>query len=1057
MRHVRRIAVRCLAASVVVIVLAFSLCAQTLDQNTLKGMKWRLVGPFRGGRVLTVAGIASDPNTYYFGAVAGGVWKTTNGGLSWSPLFDKEPVSSIGSIAVAPSDPNVIYAGTGEACIRGDISYGDGVYKSLDAGKTWTHAGLEDTRHIGKVIVDPRHPEIVFVAALGHAFGPNEERGVFRSQDGGKTWQRVLYKDDKTGAIDVAFDPTNANILYAAMYEAGRTPWSLTSGGPGSGLYKSSDGGITWTQLQGHGLPKGLLGKIGLAVSPTNPSRVYALIEAEEGGLYRSDDAGESWQKINDDHRFRQRAWYFTHIFADPASDSGVYILNTTMYRSTDGGKSFQAVPGTHSDRHDLWIDPANPSRMIEGDDGGAAITTDGGRKWTAEDNQPTAQFYHVAADNQFLYRLYGAQQDSSSVSIGSRSDDGAIGVRDWYSVGGGESGFVIPDPQNSNVIYADSYDGRITRYDKSNGQEQDISAWPLNPMGYPAAELKHRFQWTSPIAISGNDPAVIYQGAEVLFKTSDGGMAWSIVSPDLTRNDKNKQGSSGGPITQDNTSAEYYDTIFSIAVSPVDSGLIWVGSDDGLVHVTRDGGKTWSNATPKGLPEWSKVSLIDASPHDAGTAYLAIDRHALDDFRPYIYKTVDYGKTWTSITAGLRATDYVHAVREDPARKGLLFAGTETGVYTSFDDGGHWQSLQLELPTVPVYDLIVHGNDLILATHGRGFWVLDDVSPLRQLNSSVEAEEIHLYAPGVAYRFRGGSSEIPKGRSLGANPPGGAIIDYSFKAEPKDAVTLEILDGGGKVIRKYSSKAKKEEKVGPDEDSESSQKNEQVPAAVGLNRFVWDLRYEPASKVPGIATWSGSPVGPLAVPGKYELRLIAEGKTYTAPIEVKEDPRIQVSLEDLQKQFDLALKISDRVAVAHDAVNQIRGLRSQLAALKKRLGADSKYGEIVAAADKLSAEITATEEAIIQPKSKSGEDPLNYPVRLADQMMALGHTVDSADAAPTQASYAVFEDLDAKIEEQVAKWKQVREKDLGELNARIRSADIPAISVAPAERSDSQ
>jgi hypothetical protein len=491
--------------------------------------------------------------------------------------------------------------------------------------------------------------------------------------------------------------------------------------------------------------------------------------------------------------------------------------------------------------------------------------------------------------------------------------------------------------------------------------------------------------------------------------------------------------------------------------VSPVENGLIWVGSDDGLVHVTRDGGKTWSDVTPKGLPEWSKVSLIDASPHNAGTAYLAIDRHALDDFRPYIYKTADYGKTWTSITDGLRANDYVHAVREDTARKGLLFAGTETGVYASFDDGGHWQSLQLELPTVPVYDLIVHGDDLILATHGRGFWVLDDISPLRQSSSSVEADGIHLYSPAVAFRFRGGSSEIPKGRSLGANPPDGAIIDYSFKAEPKDAVTLEILDGGGKVIRKYSSKAKKDEKEAPDEDSESSPKNEQAPAAVGLNRFVWDLRYQPASNVAGIATWSGNPVGPLAVPGMYQVRLIAEGKTYTAPMEVKQDPRIQVSLEDLQKQFDLALKISNRVAEAHDAVNQIRDVRGQLAALKKRIGTESKSAEIVAAGDKLSAEMTAIEEAIIQPKSKSGEDPLNYPVRLADQMMALGHTVDSADAAPTQASNVVFEYLDAKIEEQVAKWKQIREKDLAELNARIRGADIPAISMAPAKRSDSQ
>jgi len=1028
--------------------LARPLCAQTLDENTLKGLKWRLVGPFRGGRVLTVAGVPGDPNVYYFGAVAGGVWKTTNGGLSWVPLFDKQPVSSIGSLAIAPSDANVIYVGTGEACIRGDISYGNGVYKSLDAGKTWNHTGLDDTRHIGKVIVDPHHPEIVFVAALGHAYGRNEARGVFRSEDGGKTWRKVLYKDDKTGAIDVVFDPTNSNVLYAALWEASRTPWSLTSGGPGSGLYKSSDGGATWKQLEGHGLPKGVLGRIGVAVSPTNPSRVYALIEADEGGLYRSDDAGETWQKINDDHRFRQRAWYFTHIFADPAVDSGVYILNTTMYRSTDAGKSFEAVGGTHSDRHDLWIDPTNPQRMIEGDDGGAAITTDGGKKWTAEDNQPTGQFYHVAADNRFLYRLYGAQQDSSSVSIASRADRGAIGPSDWYSVGGGESGFVIPDPQNENVVFADSYDGHLTRYDRSVGQVQDISSWPLNPMGYPASELKHRFQWTSPLASSPHDPKVIYQGAEVLFKSTDAGMTWTAMSPDLTRNDKTKQQSSGGPITQDNTSAEYYDTIFAIAVSPVTKDVTWVGSDDGLVHVTRNDGKDWVDATSKTVPEWSKISLIDASPHESGTAYVAVDRHALDDFRPYIYKVTDYGKTWTAIIAGLPANDYVHAVREDPARKGLLFAGTETGVYVSFDDGTRWQSLQLNLPTVPVYDLIVHQDDLVLATHGRSFWILDDISALRQLTSGVESEDVHLYTPAVAYRFRGGSSEIPPGRSLGANPPDGAVIDYGLKSEWKEAIHLDILDANGNVIRKYSSKAKPDQKRPEEEESESVKKGAQIPEAAGLNRFVWDLRYEPPSKVPGIISWADSPTGPLVVPGNYAARLSDGDKNYMAPIEVREDPRIHTSESDLQKQFDLALRIRDCITQADDAVNEIRDVRSQLASLKKRIANDSKSAEIVSAADNLSKEMTAVEEGMVQPKSKSGEDPLNYPVQLADQLMELSGTVESADTAPTQASYAVFEGLHTALDAQIAKWNQIRDKELPAFNEKIRQADIPTIAV---------
>ncbi|MFY9529577.1 MAG: hypothetical protein WAR24_11770 [Candidatus Acidiferrales bacterium] len=1028
---------------------------QALNENTLKGMKWRLVGPFRGGRVLAVEGIAGDVNTYYFGGVAGGVWKTTDGGLTWSPLFDKQPVSSIGSIAAAPSDPNVVYVGTGEACIRGNISFGNGVYKSVDAAKTWTRIGLDDTRHIGKVIVDPRNPDVVFVAALGHAYGPNEQRGVFRSTDGGKTWQKVLYKDDKTGAIDITFDPTNSHILYAALWEAHRTPWSLESGGPGSGLYKSSDGGANWKRLEAHGLPKGMLGRIGVAVSGADPNRVYALIEAEEGGLYRSDDAGESWEKINDDHRFRQRAWYFTHIFADPKAVDVLYILNTGMFRSTDGGKSFNVIAARHGDRHDLWIDRTNPQRMIEADDGGASITTDGGQSWSSEDNQPTAQFYHVATDNQFLYRIYGAQQDNSTVSIASRSDEGAIGRADWYAVGGGESGFVVPDPRNANIVYAGSYDGLITRYDKGNGQLRDISSWPLNPMGSGAAGLKHRFQWTAPIAISPHDPDTIYHGGEVLFKTTNGGMSWTIISPDLTRNDKSKQQSSGGPITKDNTSVEYYDTIFAIAESPVEKGLIWTGSDDGLVHVTRDGGKNWSDVTPKDLPEWSLVSLIEPSPHDAATAYMAIDRHKLDDFRPYIYRTTDYGRSWTKIAGGLPEGSYVHAVREDPARRGMLFAGTETGIFVSFDDGARWQSLQLNLPTTPIHDLVVHGNDLVVATHGRSFWVLDDISPVRQLQMKTADEDVHLYAPGVAYRFRGGAFPVPKGWSLATNPPDGAILSYALKSASKEAITLEILDGDGRVIRKYSSK-KKEEQEQPSEGPEFERGSEQLPAEAGLNRFVWDLRHEPPSKVPGAVSWGGAAVGPLAVPGKYQVKLTVEGKSLTAPVEIKEDPRISVSQAELQKQFELGLRIRDRVSEAHDAVNQIREVRNQLDALRKRLGGNEKNKVLAVAADDLKKKMAGIEETLIQPKSKSSEDPLNYPIQTADQLMALGSTVDSADAAPTEASYIVFDELNQRLDAQLAQWKGIRERDLAALNDQIQRENLPAVSVSSKKEGES-
>ncbi len=1023
--------------------------AQTLQDDSLKGMKWRLIGPFRGGRVLAVTGVSGEPNVYYFGGVAGGVWKTTNGGVSWLPIFDKEAIASIGSIAVAPSDSNVIYAGTGEACIRGNISFGNGVYKSVDAGKTWTHIGLEDTRHIGRVIVDPQNPDVVFVAALGHAFGANAERGVFRSADGGKSWQKVLYKDDKTGAIDITFARTNSHILYAALWQVNRTPWSLDSGGPGSGLYKSSDGGATWKHLEGHGLPKGVLGRIGVSVSGADPSRVYALIEAEEGGVYRSDDAGETWQKTDGDHRFTQRAWYFTHIFADPKAVDTVYILNTGMYRSTDGGKSWSLVSAPHGDRHGLWIDPTNPARMIEGDDGGATITVDGGKSWTPQSNQPTAQFYHVATDNRFLYQVYGAQQDNSTVSIASRTDGGIIDRANWYPAGGGESGFVVPYPPDPDIVYAGSYDGLITRYNRKNGDERVISAWPENPMGRGAADLKYRFQWTAPIALSPQDPNVLYHGAQMLLKSTDAGQSWTAISPDLTRNEKNKQKSSGGPIMQDNTSVEYYDTIFAIAPSPVEKDQIWVGTDDGLVQLTRDGGKNWTNVTPRDLPEWGTVSLIEPSTREAGTAYVAVDTHRLDNFHPYVFKTADFGKTWRKITNGLPYQSYVHAVREDPKRKGLLFAGLETGIYVSFDDGSHWQSLQLNLPRAPIHDLAIHGNDLIVATHGRAFWILDDISPLRQAGGKTFEEDAHLYAPAPAYRFRGGGGfSLPPGVPVGSNPPNGAVIDYAPKTAPKDSISLEILDSGGKLIRQFSSKKEKESEP-PSEFVDSGRGGGTLPTEAGLNRFVWDLHSEPPSRVPGAVSWGGRPVGPLVVPGNYQVKLTVAGKTFTAPLEVKEDPRIETSQADLEKQFDLALKIRDRVGAGNDAVNQIRSVRAQIDALKKRLNGNEKDKSIVSAADELNKKISAVEEQVIQPKSKSSEDPLNFPIMIVDQLMALGSAVENSETAPTAGSYAVFEELSKKLEEQLAKWKELQEKDLAALNAMIHKEEIPAVAPA--------
>ncbi|MGH8275899.1 MAG: WD40/YVTN/BNR-like repeat-containing protein, partial [Steroidobacteraceae bacterium] len=679
--------------------------AAQVNPELFSGMKWRQIGPFRGGRVLAVSGVPGDPATWYFGAAAGGVWKSTNAGNTWQPIFDGQKIASIGAIAVADSDHNILYVGTGEACPRGDITYGDGVYKSLDAGKTWQHVGLTDTRHIGAIIVDPENPDIAFVAALGHVFGPNEERGIFRTGDGGKTWQRVLFRDRDTGGIDVVFDPHNPNTLFASLWQMRRQPWKFSSGGPGSGLYRSTDGGHGWRQIVGHGLPGGPLGRIGVSVSGADGKRVYAAIEAKEGGIFRSDDGGDSWTRINPDHRFRQRAWYYSHIFADPDAVDTVYVLNTGAFRSTDGGKSFQLLPAPHGDYHALWIDPRDPRRLINGNDGGATLSLDGGTTWTREDNQPTAQFYHVAVDNHWPYRVYGAQQDNSTIAIASRDDEGVIGRQDWYPVGGGESGYIAPDPRDPDIVYANADSGQMTRYDHRTGNLRDVSMYPLDVSGNAAESLQYRIQWTEPVFVSRHDSNVLYTAAQFVLKSTDQGRSWKRISGDLTRNDKSKQHPSGGPITLDITSVEYYDTVFALAESPLQKGLLWAGSDDGLIHVTRDDGRTWQNVTPTDMPEWSMVSIIEPSPHDAKAAYAAIDRHKLDDLKPLIYKTHDGGRTWTRIVAGIPDGAYVRSVREDPKRKGLLYAGTELGVYLSFDDGEHWQPLQLNLPVTPVHD----------------------------------------------------------------------------------------------------------------------------------------------------------------------------------------------------------------------------------------------------------------------------------------------------------------------------------------------------------------
>ncbi|HKS73122.1 MAG TPA: hypothetical protein VJQ82_07990 [Terriglobales bacterium] len=1017
------------------------------EDPTFKGMKYRVIGPFRGGRSLTASGIAGDPTTYYFGATGGGVWKSSDGAMTWSSIFDKEAVSSIGSLAVAPSDPNIVYVGTGEACIRGNISHGDGVYKTLDGGKTWKNVGLRDTRAIGKVIVNPTNPDIVYVAALGHPYGPNAERGIFRSMDGGKTWDKVLYKDEDTGGIDITFDPRNSNVLYASLWQARRTPWSLNSGGPGSGIYRSNDAGATWKRLDGHGLPKEPYGKIGLAVA-ANSERVYALIEAHDGGIYRSDDSGDTWQLVNDDHAFLQRAWYYMHIIADPQDPDTVYVLNVDFHKSTDGGRTFNKVKVPHGDNHGLWIDPRNPRRMIASNDGGVTVTLDAGKTWSREDNQPTAQFYHVITDTRTPYYVYGAQQDNSTIGIASRSDNGVIDTPDWYAVGGGEAGYIAPYPPDPNIVYAGDYEGKITRFDKRTGQVKEVTVYPDLTDGGGAANLEHRFQWTAPIIISPNDPNTIYHGGERLFKTTDGGVHWEAISPDLTRNDKSKQQASGGSITIDDTGTEYYDTIFAIAESPLAKGTIWAGTDDGLIQLTRDGGKNWTNVTPKDLPDWSRISLIDASPHDAGTAYVAVDRHQLDDYHPYVYKTGDYGKTWSKITKGIADDTFVRAVREDPKRRGLLYAGTEKGVFVSFNDGADWRALQLNLPTTPVHDLVVKDNDLVLATHGRAFWILDDVSPLRQYSDEIARQDVHLYAPATATRLHS-VDDVPKPILVGENPPYGAVIYYSLKQAPKNEATIEILDGSGSVIRKFSSKKTVELDEPPDPDDKKPE--QQIKTEAGLNRFIWDLRYESATRVPDYYLWEykDGALGPLAVPGKYQMRLTVDGQSQSAPFEVKLDPRVNVSQADLQKQFDLLLQIRDQISTVYNAVNQIQDVRTQMDGLQKRLPDVASNHPVLTAASGLDAKLVSVRDGLAQLKIKANEDSLVYPQRVDSKLAFLALAVgDSTDSAPTESEYQQFERLKKQADGYLAQWKELQSTDLAAFQKLMAGQNIQAIVV---------
>ncbi len=1009
------------------------------DTSLYNALEWRSIGPFRGGRVTTVAGHADQPSTFYFGATGGGVWKTTDGGLTWQPITDKDfHTGSIGAIEVAPSDPNVIYVGTGESPIRGNVSPGDGMYRSTDAGKTWVPSGLRDAGQIGAIRVHPGNPDLVYVAVLGHAFGPNPERGVFRSKDGGRAWDKILFRSDSAGAVDLAMDPVNPRILYAAFWQARRGPWYLSSGGPGSGLFKSTDGGDTWKEItRNDGLPKGVIGKIGVTVSAADHERVWAIVEAEDGGVFRSDDAGATWRRTNEERNLRQRAWYYTHIHADPKDPETVYVLNTGLYRSVDGGRTFTAIRAPHGDNHALWIAPNDPQRMINGNDGGANVTYNGGVTWTGQDNQPTAQFYHVTATTHFPYRVCGSQQDNSTVCIAARTDGGGITQKDWYEVGGGESGWIVARQDDPDIVYAGSY-SYLSRLDHRTNQERNVTPWPENPMGWGAADLKYRLQWTFPIALSPFNPRVLYAGAQVVFRSTNEGQSWDVISPDLTRNDKSKQGPSGGPITKDNTSVEYYNTVFVIAPSTRDSNLIWVGTDDGEVQLTRDGGKTWTNVTPpaRDLPEWSLISSVEPSPHDAGTAYVAATRYKWDDFHPYVFKTTDYGKTWRKIVAGIPDTHFIRVVREDPVRRGLLYGGGEFGVYVSFDDGADWQSLQRNLPIVPIHDLVVKDNDLVAATHGRAFWILDDLTPLHQLADSVARATRFLFTPRDPYRMGGGGGFGFAPSGVGANPPSGAVVFFYLKDKPDSSadVRLDFLDSRDSVIRRFSTRPK---------DSGDSLK-----VRAGMNRFVWNLRHPEASKFTGMIFWAGGTQGPVAVPGTYKVRLTAGDWSQTRGFTLKQDPRVAASPEDYQRQFDLLIRIRDRVSAANDAVKRIRDVKEALDGAATRArglpgDAGKRIGQL---ADSIKTRLSAIEGEIYQVKNRSSQDPLNYPIRLNNKIAALAGVVASADAAPTDQSVQVFEQLTAALQVQLDRLKAVLDADIPAFNKLVKDSDVPAV-----------
>ncbi len=1010
------------------------------DDVFFSKMKYRLIGPFRGGRSAAVCGSYQNRNTFYFGATGGGVWKTTDGGSNWKNISDKYFGGSIGAVAVAPSDENVLYVGEGENTMRGNVSEGlGGVWRSDDAGRTWRNIGLKDGRHIIRLVIHPRDPNTVWAAVMGHLFGPNETRGVYKTTDGGKNWKRVLYVNNQTGASDLVMEPGNAQVFYAGTWRLIRTPYSLESGGEGSGLWKSIDGGESWTNISAKkGLPKGVWGIVGVAVAPSNPDKVYAIIENASGGLFASNDGGETWTLTSNDNNIRQRAWYYTKVFVDTKNENLVYAPNVGFMRSRDGGRTFQSVPTPHGDHHDLWIDPEDGNRMIVADDGGAQVSFDGGTNWSTYMNQPTAQIYRVSTDNSFPYRILGAQQDNSTLRIKSRTTGAAITERDWESTAGSESGYVVADPQNPDIVYGGNYGGYLSRLDHKTGENRAVSVWPDNPMGAGADVLKYRFQWNFPIFFSPHNPRRIYAAGNHLFVTENEGASWQEISPDLTTNDKKKQASSGGPITQDNTSVEYYSTIFTAAESHLEKDLLWAGSDDGLLHISRNGGKTWDNITPGDVPKWVMWNSIEADPFKKGAAYMTGTRYKSDDYRPFIYKTEDYGKSWRKLTNGINDKHFTRVMRADKKRPGLLYAGTEFGMYISFDDGANWEHFQLNLPVVPITDLTIKDNDLVVATQGRSFYVLDDLSIAQQNNSKIAAKNLHVFDVNPAYRMQSNpfSASFGTPRNAGTNPPAGVVFNYYVKSV-QDSVkaSVSIFDKDKKPVKTFSTDAK-----------EASAK---IDVSKGMNQFAWNFLYPQSERIEGMILWNGWPGGIIAPPGNYFARFRVEKDSMEVPFTVLADPNYKTSPQDYHEQFKFLTSVNQKFNETQQAIKDIRVLRTQINDFVSRQGKDIPK-DVKSAADSISKKLNGIEETLYQTKAKSGQDVLNYPIKLNDKLSDIFDAANSGTTAPNKQVIDVFNNLAAQVDKELAKLKLVKEKEVPAFNELIRQKALPVIGVRP-------